>query len=89
MALKEGDGIENRGRLSYIYNLLNRQAMINIRIKKHFIGLLILLFGAATYYYIDIRLNLKEKEEACFAGLTIRLADGKPAINTGCRSCSN
>ena len=50
--------------------------MINTRIKKLFVGLLILLFGAATYYYIDIRLNLKEKEEACFAGLTIRLADG-------------
>ena len=45
-------------------------------IKRALWGGLILIIGAAAYYYIDINSSLKEKEEACFAELTFRLAKG-------------
>ena len=45
-------------------------------IKRALWGGLILIIGIAAYYYIDITLNLKVKEEACFAELTLRLAEG-------------
>jgi hypothetical protein len=45
-------------------------------IKRVSIGALALILGAAVYYYIAINLNLEEKEEACFAELTVKLANG-------------
>ena len=45
-------------------------------IKRILGGVLILILGSAIYYYIDITQNLKAKEEACFAELTTRLAEG-------------
>ena len=45
-------------------------------IKKLLGGALILVLGITAYYYITININLQEKEEACFAELTVRLADG-------------
>lgn len=45
-------------------------------IKRILAGALILITGTAIYYYIDITQDLKAKEEACFAQLTVKLADG-------------
>jgi hypothetical protein len=45
-------------------------------IKRVLLGALVLILSAAVYYYIDINLNLAAKEEACFADLTLKLADG-------------
>jgi hypothetical protein len=47
-------------------------------IKKLAFGLAILLVVVAVYTYIDIRADLKTKEEACFEQLIIKLDGSKP-----------
>jgi len=45
-------------------------------IKRILTGALIVIIALTTYYYIEINLALNEKEEACFAQLRVKLADG-------------
>lgn len=46
------------------------------QVKRVLAFAIVLIISIVSYYYIDINNNLKEKEEACFAELTLLLAEG-------------